>query len=147
MASVNLELKAVDRDPEATLAGCLALGAVDQGVLVQRDTYFGARHGRLKLREEDGSPELIAYRRADAEGPTESVYVVAPVDAAASEALDSALDTVVVVAKRRRLLLWEGVRVHLDDVEDLGMFIEFEAVIPAAGDLSTAHEKVAKLRG
>jgi cytidine deaminase len=146
MASVNLELKAVDRDPEATLAGCLALGAVDQGVLVQRDTYFGARHGRLKLRVQDGSPELIAYRRADAEEPTASVYVLAPVDAAASEALDSALDTVVVVAKRRRLLLWEGVRIHLDDVEDLGRFIEFEAVIPDAGDLSTAHGKVAKLR-
>ncbi len=48
--------------------------------------------------------------------------------------------TVVVVSKRRRLFLWEGVRIHLDEVEDLGNFVEFEAVLPQAGDLATAHE-------
>jgi cytidine deaminase len=148
MASVNVELKAIDRDPEATLAASLALGAVDQGILVQRDTYFGARGGRLKLREQGGAGELIAYRRPDRNEPTESAYVLAPVGAPSEvgEALDSALGAVMVVSKRRRLLLWEGVRIHLDDVDELGTFIEFEAVLPDAGDLTTAHEKVAKLR-
>jgi homotetrameric cytidine deaminase len=50
------------------------------------------------------------------------------------------------VLKRRRLLLWEGVRIHLDEVVGLGSFIEFEAVIPDAGDLETARRKVARLR-
>ena len=63
-----------------------------------------------------------------------------------AEALDAALGTVVVVSKRRRLFLWEGVRIHLDEVEELGSFVEFEAVLPDAGDLATAHEKVARLR-
>ena len=31
------------------------------------------------------------------------------------------------VEKRRRLLLWEGVRIHLDEVEGLGSFLELEA--------------------
>src|SRR3954465_7156247 len=45
----NVELKAVDRDPAATLARAQGAGAQDHGTLVQTDTYFGVRHGRLKL--------------------------------------------------------------------------------------------------
>jgi homotetrameric cytidine deaminase len=150
MARMNVELKARDSDPDATAARCVALGASDHGVLQQRDTYFLARHGRLKLRDqgEDGS-QLIAYRRPDDVEAKESTYVLAPVSAPGglADALDAALGTVVVVAKRRRLFLWEGVRIHLDDVEDLGTFIEFEAVLPDSGDLATAHEKVGRLRG
>ena len=45
------------------------------GVLSQRDTYFHARHGRLKIREEEGAPaQLIAYQRADLAGQRESHY-------------------------------------------------------------------------
>jgi homotetrameric cytidine deaminase len=150
MARVNVELKAFDPDPEATAARCLALGAVDAGVLSQRDTYFVARRGRLKLRVEEGAlgGELIAYGRPDALEAMESSYVLAPViePTPLTEALDGALGTVVVVSKRRRLFLWEGVRIHLDDVDELGNFIEFEAVLPDAGDLATANAKLAQLR-
>jgi homotetrameric cytidine deaminase len=52
----------------------------------------------------------------------------------------------VVVSKRRRLFLWEGVRIHLDDVEGLGNFVEVEAVLPEAGDVATARSKVDRLR-
>ena len=152
MARVNVELKARDRDPDATAARCAALGASEEGVLLQRDTYFAARRGRLKLREqgEDGS-ELIAYRRPDAFEPTESAYVRAPTSSPEelAEALDAALGTIVVVSKRRRLFTWEGVRIHLDEVEGLGTFVEFEAVLaPGAGEgeLGAAHEKLARLR-
>jgi homotetrameric cytidine deaminase len=150
MASVNVELKARDPDPEATAARCLSLGATPAGTLRQRDVYFAARHGRLKLRsgESCSSSELIAYRRPDAAEPVESTYVLAPASAPDSlaEALDAALGTVVVVSKQRRLFLWEGVRIHLDDVDELGSFVEFEAVLPDAGDLATARDKLARLR-
>ena len=148
MARVNVELKARDPTPESTLARCLALGAADQGVLAQRDTYFPARRGRLKLREADEAPELIAYRRPDSPDPAESTYVLAPVSEphALADALDAALGTVVVVSKRRRLLLWQGVRIHLDEVEGLGSFVELEAVLPDAGDLAEAQAKLARMR-
>jgi homotetrameric cytidine deaminase len=150
MAQVNVELKARDPDPEATRARCVALGAVEAGVLAQRDTYFAGRHGRLKLRVQQGADraELIAYRRPDAAEASQSTYVLAPVDApdALTEALDAALGVTVVVSKQRRLLLWEGVRIHLDEVEGLGSFVEFEAVLPDAGDLDAARAKVAHLR-
>lgn len=48
----NIELKAHDRDPEATLKACLELGASDRGFIWQRDTYFEVPCGGLKLREE-----------------------------------------------------------------------------------------------
>jgi homotetrameric cytidine deaminase len=150
MVSVNVEIKARDLDPEATAARCLALGASDKGVLDQRDTYFAGRHGRLKLREQDGSgAELIAYRRPDGAEPETSGYVRAPVGDAAlmREALDAALGTTVVVAKRRRLFEWGHVRIHLDDVEGLGTFVELEALVgPGLSDHDTALRKVQELR-
>jgi homotetrameric cytidine deaminase len=148
MARVNVELKARVFDPVATAAQCLAVGATDHGELQQTDTYFMARRGRLKLREGSDGSEVIAYRRPDSADASESTYVRAPVSSldSVAEALEAALGTLVVVSKRRRLLLWEGVRIHLDEVEELGSFIEFEAVLPDAGDLETARMKVARLR-
>ena len=46
----NVELKARDPHPERSLERARALGAEDRGELRQRDTYFAAPNGRLKLR-------------------------------------------------------------------------------------------------
>jgi homotetrameric cytidine deaminase len=150
MARVNVELKARDPDPDATAARCLALGAEDRGVFVQRDTYFAARHGRLKLRQSsEAGDELIAYRRPDGTEPGESSYVRAAAADSETlrEALDTALGTVVVVAKRRRLFVRDKVRIHLDEVDGLGAFLELEAIVASDGsDLARAREKVARLR-
>lgn len=147
----NVELKARDRDPEASLAAALRHGAADQGVLRQKDTYFAARDGRLKLREEDDGATLIAYARADEATARTSAYhlVAVPDPAALTAALDASLGSVVVVEKFRRLLLWEDVRIHLDTVEGLGTWVELEAVAGRVGpdhDLSDEHRKVAELR-
>ena len=131
----NLEIKARDANPRRSLELALELGAEDRGEISQRDTYFGHANGRLKLREQDpGDTELIQYRRADEAGPRVSDYRLVPVgDAdALREALDAALGTLVVVEKSRRLLIWEGVRIHLDEVEGLGSFVELED--PSGGD-------------
>jgi homotetrameric cytidine deaminase len=148
----NVELKARDADPAATLARALALGASDEGVLTQRDTYFARARGRLKLREQEGGSEagarLIAYVRADDDAARTSAYRLAEVGdpAALLEALDAALGTLVVVDKRRRLLLYENVRIHIDEVAGLGSFVELEGVAAADSDLSAERELVARLR-
>jgi homotetrameric cytidine deaminase len=150
MPSINLELKARDPEPQQTVARCRALGASDEGVLEQRDTYFAGRHGRLKLREQDGSAaELIAYRRPDTREAQESAFIRAGVadPAALQEALGAALGETVVVVKRRRLWMWENVRIHLDDVLGLGTFIELEAMVGRGLNTEEeAAEKVARLR-
>ena len=144
----NVELKARDHDPEATLAAALGHGAQDQGVLTQKDTYFATREGRLKLREEHDAATLIAYARADEATARTSAYhlVGVPDPAVLTAALDASLGTVVVVEKFRRLLLWDGVRIHLDAVEGLGTWVELEAVAPPDSDLGDEHRKVAELR-
>jgi homotetrameric cytidine deaminase len=150
MRSSNLELKARDADPPQTEARCRALGAFDHGMLHQRDTYFAGRHGRLKLREQDGTgPELIAYRRPDTAEAEESAFIRAAASDpdALREALGAALGETVVVVKRRRLWMWEHVRIHLDDVEGLGTYIELEALVgPGLNTPQEAAEKVARLR-
>jgi homotetrameric cytidine deaminase len=145
----NVELKARDRDPARTLGRALELGAEDRGDLDQRDTYFAVPHGRLKLREEQpGDAWLIGYARADAaEARTSAYRLVEVADPAGLRAeLEEALGVRAVVAKRRRLLLWEEVRIHLDAVEGLGRFVELEAVAPDASDLAREHDRVARLR-
>jgi homotetrameric cytidine deaminase len=145
----NVELKARDPDPARTLELALALGAGDEGEITQRDTYFGASRARVKLREQTpGDDELIAYRRPDDDQARVSEYlrVAVPDAAALKEALDAAYGTRVVVAKRRRLLLWEGVRIHLDEVDGLGTYMELEALAPSDDDVDPARAKVARLR-
>jgi homotetrameric cytidine deaminase len=145
----NIELKAVDPDPERSLATCRELGAEDRGVLRQRDTYFRTRTGRLKLREEQpGGATLIQYDRPDAAEARESRYRLTPVPEpdVLRASLHEALGTLVVVDKARHLLLWDGVRIHLDAVEGLGSFVELEGVASDDSDLSAEHDKVARLK-
>ena len=146
----NLELKARDRDPARSLQVCRDLGAEDKGTLIQRDTYFEVPRGRLKLREEpDVAATLIAYERPDLTGNKESHYrlVEVPEPAELLDALASVLGVTVVVSKARRLFIFEGVRIHLDRVDELGDFIEFEGVAADGDDPSRFADLLDDLRG
>ena len=147
--SRNVELKAHDPDPARTLERALATGADDRGLLRQRDTYFAVAHGRLKLREEEpGGATLIAYERPDAATERVSSYRLVPVVDADGlrAALSVAIGVTAVVVKRRRVLLWEAVRIHLDEVRGLGSFLELEAVAQPGSDLVRERAQVARLR-
>jgi homotetrameric cytidine deaminase len=144
----NIEVKALDPDPERSLAVVRELGAEDHGVLVQRDTYFRVPSGRLKLREEQpGGATLVQYDRPDAAAARLSSYRLVPVEDADGlrASLDASLGTLVTVHKERRLFLSDEVRIHLDTVRDLGSFVELEGVAPADSDLEPERAKVARL--
>jgi predicted adenylyl cyclase CyaB len=145
----NIELKARDPDPDRSLDACWALDALDHGEIWQRDIYFDVRDGGLKLREErPGRPHLIQFERANELQQGESRYRIIMFDDvdALRAALADVRGTRVTVEKWRRLFLWKGVRIHLDRVEQLGTFIELEAVAPRDSDLSHEHELIAELR-
>ena len=130
MAHLNVEVKARYDDPQAALAALLAAGAVLAGAEEQVDTYFRVPHGRLKLRRSGLENALIGYDRPDADGPRASVVRLHPLgpERTLDEALLGALDVLVVVVKRRSVL-WAGdVKLHVDEVEGLGSFVEVEAV-------------------
>ncbi len=135
----NVELKCRCRDLEAVRRRAEAAGARDAGVLVQRDTFYGAGRARLKLRVIEGArAELISYERPDEEGPRTSRYRIAPVERPdeLGAVLAHALGVTGEVRKRRRLRLLRNTRIHLDEVEGLGHFVELETVL---GDGSEAE--------
>ncbi len=146
----NLELKARDRDPARSRRACEEIGATDEGTLSQLDTYFEVPCGRLKLREQSPGPgaQLIAYERADDRGTKESSYRIVPVADAAEmkAALAATLGIRVEVRKERSLYLWRGVRIHLDEVDGLGSFIEFEGVATAEHNSDAFEPLLADLR-
>jgi predicted adenylyl cyclase CyaB len=128
----NIELKCRCADLALVRQRAHALGARDAGVLEQDDIFFDAPLGRLKLRDfGDGRAELISYRRPDTPEARGSDFFTYPVaDPAALRAtLAHALRTGGVVRKRRHLFLYRQTRIHLDEVEGLGQFVELETVM------------------
>jgi len=144
-----VELKA--RYEDLGKARALLAGSERVGVFRQTDTYFSLGERRLKLREVEGRPtgQLVYYERPDRPDVKQSevfLYEV-PDPAVLKEILSRAMGVRVVVRKRREIYRHEGVQVHLDEVEGLGRFLEFEL---AVGDAPEAAEegkaKLAALR-
>jgi adenylate cyclase class IV len=110
-----------------------AIGFGFAATLIQRDTFFAVPHGKLKLREQADGATLIHYQREDARGFDLSNYsLVRLTDASGTRAmLVAALGVIAEVRKRRTLLLRENIRLHLDEVEQLGAFGEIEVVLAA----------------
>lgn len=98
----------------------------------QDDTFFKCDTGRLKLRAfPDGSGELIFYKRENAGGPKTSFYEIVPTAVADSlrSALTQAYGQVGRVKKERTVYMVGRTRVHIDQVEGLGSFMELEVVL------------------
>ena len=118
----------------------------------QDDTFFAVPHGRLKLRVfSNGAGELIHYHRPDAAGPKLSDYVLVPVADPDSlrEALARACGLIGRVRKHRILALVGPTRIHLDQVEGLGDFLELEDTLQGgqteAEGTAIAHDLMARL--
>mgnify|MGYP006270361015 FL=1 len=144
----NIEIKARARDVDALAARVRAIADSPGETLEQRDTFFRCSDGRLKLRETGtGRSELIWYRREDTAGSKRSEYLVMPVADPASlrGLLDRAFGTVQVVRKSRRLFLVGQTRIHLDQVEGLGIFMELEVVLHDGQPDSEGHAIAADL--
>jgi predicted adenylyl cyclase CyaB len=144
----NLERKARLADLPAAHAALRALGAREEGIQRQSDVYFQVPHGRLKLRViDDREAVLIWYQRPDCAAARLSHYRLVPIADAVGlrAALTGALGVRCEVHKCREVWHWHNVRIHLDEVEGLGTFVEFEAVLGRDDDEATAHERLRRL--
>lgn len=131
----NVEIKARLRDPEAVRRRAERLSDAPAVFLDQEDTFFRIPEGRFKLRTfPGGRGELIYYRRRDEAGPTTSEYFVHRTQDPGTlcDLLARACGIRAVVRKRRTLYLAGRTRIHLDDVEGLGSFLELEVVLEDA---------------
>jgi predicted adenylyl cyclase CyaB len=135
----NIEIKAVDRDPGRTRVVAAELARSDGRVLHQEDVFFPVGAGRLKLRIlSDTCGELIFYDRPDTAEPKPSEYVIYETQHPLKlrHLLGTALGETVVVKKTRHVYLVGQTRIHLDDVEGLGSFLELEVVLRPGQDPS-----------
>ena len=134
----NIEIKARAPEFEALKARAEQLSDSPVQTIAQIDTFFFTAKGRLKLREfGSGFAQLIYYERADQEGPKRSDYYVG--ETHDSEHLKAVLAVALgvrgTVRKVRYLYMIGQTRVHLDDVQDLGHFVELEVVLePGQGE-------------
>jgi predicted adenylyl cyclase CyaB len=135
--ATNVEIKATVQDFAAVKSKAENLCGGPGEVINQEDTFFFAPKGRLKLRiiaGKDGRSrkgQLIHYHRTDAAGPKRSDYIIFETGEPdiLKEVLGGALGLRGVVRKQRRLY-WVGqTRIHLDQVEGLGSFLELEVVL------------------
>jgi predicted adenylyl cyclase CyaB len=128
----NIEIKAALADRAAAEAVAARLSHSAPEVFQQEDFFFGCNGGRLKLRifsPERG--ELIRYERSNIPETRCSCYLIArtPDPKILLEILTATLGLRGIV-KKKRTPYWIGqTRVHLDEVETLGDFLELEVVL------------------
>ena len=128
----NVEIKARVRQPDRLLDAVLELADKGPTLFAQDDTFFACPNGRLKLRTfSESEGQLIFYRRDDREGPKLSEYVMATTSEpdALRATLTLAYGATGRVKKTRTLCVIGQTRVHLDEVEGLGHYVELEVVL------------------
>lgn len=128
----NTEIKARVADLGALEAAVRRLATDGPYRFSQHDTFYRVPEGRFKLRRfDDGRAELLYYRRPDSRSPAASSYLQVSIEHAVSMAtlLSAALGAIGDV-KKARTLYWIGqTRVHLDQVDGLGAFMELEVTL------------------
>lgn len=142
MAIRNFEFKAKVDNPETYEKLLLKLDPVFIGTDHQVDTYFNVNKGRLKLREGTIENALIQYNRENVHDSRLSeviLYKHVP-DASLKAILVQQFGVKVIVDKMRRIYFVGNVKFHFDVVEQLGTFLEVEA-IDSEGKLSLEELK------
>lgn len=140
MAHVNIEIKARCSNPERIRQILEDSNAEFKGIDHQIDTYFIVPKGRLKLRQGNIENSLIFYNRPNTAGPKRADVSLFRTDTLGGEQLHEtladALGVRVVVDKQREIYFINNVKFHIDTVEELGDFVEIEA-IDETGTLDT----------
>lgn len=126
----NIEIKAHCKDVSKIRLILQKMNASYKGSDHQIDTYFICTNGRLKLREGNIENNLIHYLRDDKTGPKKSNFSLFKTkgQAGLKELLTKALDIKVIVDKRREIYFIDNVKFHIDQVKQLGEFVEIEVM-------------------
>jgi adenylate cyclase, class 2 len=151
----NLEWKAELRDPNLARLICKKIGASRIGKIRQTDTYYNVSRGRLKKREATavergiGSPEpieYIFYERPNEVSPKVSDYTIYTHDEVIQRFGQAPLPVWLTVTKVRELYLLDSIRIHIDDVHDLGWHFEFEILTNTPQDEEDAPARAEEIR-
>lgn len=140
----NIEIKASIDNVSHCMDIAKSLSGSEPELIMQEDHFFNCKNGRLKLRiftPERG--ELIFYKRPDDRGPKTSEYFITKTDEPdiLLSVLEKSYGIRGIVKKSRNLFLIGRSRVHIDRVENLGDFLEFEVVLSGEDDTGTGRRE------
>jgi adenylate cyclase class 2 len=145
-----VELKAKADSLEPLREKLESLKAEYIGTFRQVDTYYEVPQGRLKLRETEGAnkAQLIYYERPDVQGPKQTQVCI--IELRKPQFMKLFLSKVLriktVVDKQRAIYRFEGTQVHLDMVQNLGTYVEFERPAENTPEAAQkAHETLERL--
>ena len=147
----DLEFKSELRDAPLARAVLERRNGVHACTIRQRDTYYRVPTGRFKKREAevDGvaePTEFIRYDRDYRPGPRISRFQILTPEETAERFGETLPAPWLVVEKTRELYMADGARVHLDEVDGLGRFLEIELLVTPKNNLARAHERLSALR-
>jgi adenylate cyclase, class 2 len=133
----NIEIKARCGDLDQAHSVCREIGARFETIEEQDDTFYPIPRGRLKLRRSSTlGAQLIFYIRPDQAAARASEGERIPVSdpEALHGILEMSLGVWARIKKTRHVYWLDNIKIHLDHVEGLGTFIEFEAVLSEIPD-------------
>ena len=147
----NVEFKAELRDMQIARAVARSIKAQRVDLITQEDTYYRVFNGRLKKRvastEAGTEPvEYIRYEREDRLTPKVSSFQIMSEDEFRERFGSEPLPEWVTVRKQREIYLAGPTRIHLDTVDTLGNFLEFESIVSPKHNVARAHEALSTLR-
>ena len=146
--SRNIEIKARISDIDFCTEKARYLSGAEPVIIKQEDTFFNCQNGRLKLRifsEDHG--ELIFYTRPNVAGPKMSEYYISSTDEPYRllDVLKKSYGIHGEVKKTRKLYIIGRTRVHIDQIERLGNFLEFEVVLNENEDIQRGESEATEL--
>ncbi|XP_044735991.1 uncharacterized protein LOC123298142 [Chrysoperla carnea] len=150
----NIEMKATLDNVAEKLEIIKGLADTEGKIIKQFDTFYNVQEGRLKLRKfedktDEPIAELIFYVRPNATGAKLCNYKKMDVDSKTYDSLNGILSASLgvqgTVSKKRLLFLIGQTRVHVDEVDGLGSFIELETVLDATQSIEEGHQILKEL--
>jgi len=143
----NLELKIKLDSPEKVESILKKNDVQLSEILHQKDIYYSVEKGLLKLRVEENGNSLIKYLRDESGSDRWSNYEIIQLTNGDAEKFLSDIFTVEITVKKTRKLYWLlNTRIHIDEVENLGNFLELETIVDKdQEDAKDRFEKVVEL--
>ncbi|KAI8124500.1 hypothetical protein FF38_12398 [Lucilia cuprina] len=132
----NIEIKArigSDEEFEKRMAIAKKLTNSDGELIVESDVFISSQSGRFKLRyiQPPIRSQLVYYDHPDVAGPKLLKFNKNELDEpqVMKTILTQSNGVRGVLSKKRYLFIYERTRIHLDKLEDLGNFMEFEVCL------------------
>lgn len=144
---VSVELRTELRDQGLAVAVLRRLGATPIIQLRCVDTYFNVPSGTLKLRQAHAEPtEFVFYDRKPTVSPRLCTFTIYSHATGLERFGTQPMPILATVTKVRSVYMLGNVRIHIDAVDDLGTFLELEALVSRDCTVKRCNDEIAAVR-